>query len=175
MGLGMTLPNLEFLGWRAPGTLDTKCDSRVEPPPLERMSLAEYYDPTGQSDVELLMINVSAVWCSVCRSEFSGFRNRGTYREYRARQVEFWAALFEDADHLPARPSDLSCWVSQFDVDFPMVLDPGFKTGPLFTSAATPMNLVVDTRTMRIIAQFPGAGGAITDMFGFIDRELARR
>jgi hypothetical protein len=56
-----------------------------------------------------------------------------------------------------------------------MLLDPAFKTGPLFTSEATPMNVVIDARTMEVIGQFAGAGGALVEMFDFIDRELGRR
>jgi hypothetical protein len=61
--------------------------------------------------------------------------------------------LFEDNDSLPAKPLDLQKWgqVVDHSIDFPLLLDPGFKLGAFFTSDATPLNMLVDARTMRIL------------------------
>jgi hypothetical protein len=172
---GATLENLAFLGWRSPRDYQMSCNSRNAPPPLEPISFGDFFDPDGSKDIELVMLNVSAVWCSVCRSEFRLFQQQQTHATYRARGVEFIGVLFEDANHEPARPTDLACWSHAFEVSFPMLLDPAFKTGRYFSSDATPMNLVIDARSMKILALYPGGGGAIDDMMAYIDRTLARR
>lgn len=175
VGVGATLENFEVLGWRAPGNLSLSCSPSAENPPLERIDLAEFFDPSGTKGLELLVVNMSAVWCTVCRAEFRLFDQEQVYAELRPRGAEFVGFLFEDRDHEPARPSDLACWADNFRVDFPMLLDPGFKTGRYFVSDATPMNLVVDARNMQILRQYPGGGGAIDDLLAFVRGELAER
>ena len=175
MGLNMTVPNLELLGLRRPTDHAVSCVRGQPVPELERIALAEFYDPDGAKGIELIMVNMSAVWCSVCRSEFSSFRKTGIYAEYKARKVEFVGVLFEDTNYDPAKPADISCWSSQYGVEFPMLLDPQFRTGGMFLAEATPMNVVIDARTMQIVGQFQGAGGAVTNMFRLIDSKLAER
>jgi hypothetical protein len=61
--------------------------------------------------------------------------------------------LFEDNKSGPARPLDLHNWGAPtgFGIDFPLLLDPGFKLGAFFSSDATPLNMLVDARTMKVI------------------------
>jgi len=115
--------------------------------------LSDFYNPDGRSDLKLLAVNASAVWCSVCRAEYEDMNANATYRTYRAKGVEFLGTLFEDNSYFPAQPADLMRWgqVSTHDVKFPLVLDPGFKMGAYFDSDATPLNLVIDLRTMTIV------------------------
>ncbi len=147
-GEGATLPNLSFLGWHHPDV------SNYDPAALEEVSLADFYNPDGSAEKpRLLMINASAVWCVVCRAEYKHFANADVYASFRPKGLEILGVLFEDNDYNPARPSDLAFWggTNGFNVKFPLVIDPGFKVGPFFTSDATPMNLLVDTTTMRIV------------------------
>ncbi|MEP7051929.1 MAG: hypothetical protein ABJB12_16310, partial [Pseudomonadota bacterium] len=104
--------------------------------------------------VKLLAVNASAVWCSVCRSEYVDMKTKGTYAAYRAKGVEMLGALFEDNGYYPAQPSDLQNWgsASSHAVTFPLVLDPSFKLGAYFDSDATPLNMLIDVRTMTIVS-----------------------
>ena len=56
-------------------------------------------------------------------------------------------------------------------IDFPLLLDPGFKLGAFFTSDATPLNLLVDARTMRVI---DATMGYSADYWQRLDRLLAK-
>jgi hypothetical protein len=93
---------------------------------------------------------------------------------YRASKVALFGTLFEDVTGAPAKPEDLTLWASGlgFVVDFPLGLDPGLKLGPYFSQAATPLNLVIDARTMEILEAFMGYGDGL---WLFVNRELSLR
>lgn len=144
---GATIQNLRFLGWR------NAAAAGYDPTRLEVISLSDFYNPDGSKDVRLLALNASAVWCTVCRAEYRHLERDGIHAKYRPKGVEILGVLFEDADFNPARPSDLVVWggPEAFDTPFPLVIDPAFKTGGYFSSDATPMNMLIDTRTMEIL------------------------
>jgi hypothetical protein len=80
-------------------------------------------------------------------------KNQGVRATFAPQGVQMLVTLFEDKNSGPAKPLDLHNWGSApaHLIDFPLVLDPGFKLGAFFTSDATPLNLLVDARTMKII------------------------
>lgn len=146
--VGAVIPNLEFLGWSTPA------EAAYDPGQFETVRLSDFYNPDGsRGNTKLLLLNASAVWCSVCRSEMKHFRQTDLYRQYKERGLEIVGVLFEDYNYNPAKPEDLVAWGSpkNYDIHFPLVLDPGFKIGAFFISDATPLNLLVDATTMEII------------------------
>ena len=99
----------------------------------------------------------------MCRGEYEHLNSRvkqadgsqpTLYQTVRAQGIELFGTLFEDNAHYPAQPQDLRNWgaSSSHAVTFPLVLDPGFKMGAFFDSDATPLNLLVDVRTMTIVS-----------------------
>lgn len=151
---GSTIANLSFLGWRHPA------EANYDVKQLELVRLSDFYDPDGQSEIKLLAINASGVWCSACRSEYQDMHSTNIYETVHAKGIEILGALFEDQGHFPAQPQDLHNWgiTPAHAVKFPMVLDPGFKLGAYFDSDATPLNMVVDVRTMTIVSVEMGYG-----------------
>lgn len=170
-GLGAIIENLDFIGWRDPVA------ANYDPAVLEHVSLGDFYDPNG-TRTEFIVLNASAVWCVVCQAELRDMNTNGTYAAFRSRKVEVVGTLFEDAQANPAKPSDLVIWGSSAAraIPFPLVLDPALKMGIYFTSDATPLNLVIDARTMRIVDVMmgydptPGSG-----MWGRVDQALQAR
>jgi hypothetical protein len=145
---GSVIDNYAFLGWRAP--LEAGYDTAF----VETVRLSDFYNPGGtKTDVKLLVINASAVWCTVCRAEYEHINDNDVYATYRALGVEMLGTLFEDANGGPSRLQDLSAWAgsARHEVEFPFVLDPGNKLGVFFSSDATPLNLLIDARTMVVI------------------------
>lgn len=165
-GIGAVVPNLQFLGWPSP------VDAGYDQARVEGLDFARFYDPDGEKGIELLFINASAVWCGVCQQEFRDLREAAWYDQVRPRGVEMLGVLFEDADSLPARYSDLETWARAFEVRFPLVLDPGFKMGAFFDRSATPMNMVVDARTMTVLISMTGYN---PELYDWIERELVAR
>jgi len=147
VGVGSIIEDLAFLGWRDPVA------SGYDTTKFETVRLSEFYNPDGaRSDIKLIWINASAVWCSVCRAEMKDIKNQSVNALFRAKGLQLVETLFEDNNSLPATPLDLKNWGEFADhaIDFPLLLDPGFKLGAFFTSDATPLNLLVDARTMQI-------------------------
>jgi hypothetical protein len=147
VGLGSTLEDFAFLGWRDPVTSEYDLER------METVRLSEFYNPDGRSDVKLIWINASAVWCTVCRAEMRDINIQDIKGTMGPKGLQLIETLFEDNDSLPAKPLDLKKWgeVVDHSIDFPLLLDPGFKLGAFFTSDATPLNMLVDARTMRIV------------------------
>jgi hypothetical protein len=145
---GATIANLEFLGWQHPDVAGYDVSH------FDTVRLSDFYNPDGRSDLKLLVVNAAAVWCSVCRSEYADMNTNATYTTFRAKGVQILGTLFQDDSYFPAQPSDLKRWgaSADFNVTFPFVLDPGFKMGAYFSSDATPLNMLVDVRTMTIVS-----------------------
>ncbi len=165
--LRTVIENQAFLGWRDP------VRSGFDPTRLERLELADYYDPRGDR-TELIVLNASAVWCPACRAEMRDIDTFGLSDTYRQRKVVLFGTLFEDANFAPAKPDDLALWGNRlnFFLDFPLALDPGLKLGPYFAQSVTPLNLVIDARTMQILFVQMGYSGSL---WAFVDSELAKR
>lgn len=144
---GSTIQNLSFLGWKHPD------QAGYDPSKFETIQLSDFYDPDGHTGVKLLAINASAVWCSVCRREYQEMHSNDVYASMRAMGLEILGTLFEDNNYFPAQPQDLKNWgaLSTHAVTFPLGLDPGFKLGAYFDSDATPLNMLIDVRTMTIV------------------------
>lgn len=147
VGVGSTLEDFAFLGWRDPVTSEYDIER------LETVRLSEFYNPDGRSDVKLIWINASAVWCTVCRAEMKDINIQDIKGTMGPKGLQLIETLFEDNDSLPAKPLDLQKWgqVVDHSIDFPLLLDPGFKLGAFFTSDATPLNMLVDATNMRIL------------------------
>jgi hypothetical protein len=94
-GIGAVIDNLEFIGWRDPVA------SGYDVALLEHVRLGDFYDPTG-TNTELIVINASAVWCTVCQAEMRDMNRSGTYEAFRARKVQVFGTLFEDGAGDPA-------------------------------------------------------------------------
>ena len=147
VGVHATLENFAFLGWHDPVA------ANYDETKLETVQLSEYYNPDGRSNLKLIWINASAVWCSVCRAEMADIKNNGVHAAFAPKGVQLIVTLFEDNKSGPAKPLDLHNWGSTaaHAIDFPLLLDPGFKLGAFFTSDATPLNMLVDAKTMKVI------------------------
>lgn len=170
-GLGAVIENLEFLGWRDPVGVG------YDPSVLETIHLGDYYDPAG-TNTQLIVLNAAAVWCTVCQGEMHDMYKNGTYEAFRERKAQVFGTLFQDIDGNPAKPSDLVIWGSSAvrQIEFPLVLDPALKMGIYFTSDATPLNLVIDARTMRIIDVMMGySSDPRTGLWATVDQELQSR
>jgi hypothetical protein len=166
-GVRATLENFAFLGWRDPVAANYDVNK------LEQVHLSEYYNPDGRSDVKLIWINASAVWCSVCRAEMADIKSNEIRATFGPRGVQLIETLFEDNNSGPAKPSDLHNWgsLASHSIDFPLLLDPGFKLGAFFTSDATPLNMLVDAKTMKVL---DATMGYSSDYWQRVDRLLAK-
>lgn len=170
-GVGAVIENLEFYGWRDPVAVNYDSSE------LTPIKLGDFYDPNG-TQTEIIVLNAAAVWCTVCQAEMRDMHNSGTYQSFLARKAQVFGTLFQDASGNPAQPQDLTIWASSSarQIPFPLVLDPALKMGIYFASDATPLNLVIDARTMRILDVMMGYDSTpATGLWSIVDRELKNR
>lgn len=162
-----TVDNLEFLGWMNPTA------AGYDPAQFTKVRFSDFYNPDGSKPAKLLLINVSARWCYYCKTEYSDMRASSKYETYNAKGVQFIGVLFEDANYNAAQPPDVQWWTQSYQVAFPFVIDPGFKMGAYFSADATPLNMIVDARTMQIKAKVLGYDSSSSSMWDQIDQLLA--
>lgn len=148
---GTVIQNYKFLGWTNPAAVNYTGD-------LEPIELADFYDPDGTKGIKALFINASARWCSVCKAEQADIRTQKA--KYDGQGVIFLETIFEDANQYPSTPTDLAWWTKTFKIDWVAVLDPNNKLSPFFDTTATPMNMIVDTKTMTVKTLITGAPDA---------------
>lgn len=139
---GATIANITWQGWRNP------VEAGHDPGKFGTISLADYYDATGDKGYRAIVLNASARWCSICKLEQSHLRAQRD--EWQSKGVVFIGSLFEGTTAEPAKASDLVAWSKTYKVDWVLVLDPNNQLGLFFDRAASPMNMVIDTRTMKI-------------------------
>lgn len=164
---GSTIANLELFGWRNPVAANFDVSEG------ETVRLSDFYNPDGATGgTEYIMLNAVAAWCGVCRAEYQEIETAGTYRELSARGLEMVGVLFEDNNGEPSTFQDMTNWARAYSVSFPFVNDPAFVTGVFFDKSATPMNMLVDARTMKIVLVMTGYNPMIYDQ---IDRLLTER
>lgn len=157
---GSVLRNACFQGFLAPDR-----DRALEP-----VALSDFYDPDGTRGIDVLLVNTAAVWCSACRIEHETLPDRA--RELGPRGLVILSALFQDQERNPASVDDLGRWTDAFSSNFPMVLDPNYSFGQYASAETAPLNLVVDTRTMTLVAKFIGDQSAV--IWPTIEGALAR-
>jgi hypothetical protein len=164
---GATIENLRWFGWSNPVAAGFDLDA------AHAVSLSDFYNPDGDPDrPEYILLNAVASWCSVCRSEYQDLRNKGIYEEFGPRGLQVFGVLFEDNDGEPSTYRDLLNWTRAYSVEFPFVNDPGFRSGVFFDKSATPMNMLIDARTMKIELLMTGYNPLIYDQ---IDKLLTQR
>jgi hypothetical protein len=159
--LGDTVRDLSFSGYADP----TKARK------LEEIRFADFYDPTGEKGAKLLLVNTAAAWCQPCRIEHEALPAR--VREYEEEGLKVLSLLFQDPDGAPADRETLDAWVTLFDTNFPMALDPSYQMGLYGPAETPPLNLVIDPRDMTLLALF--VGNQEGPMWQFIARELKQR
>jgi hypothetical protein len=143
---------------------------------LSERCLADYYDPEA-AEVRLLLVNTSAVWCLACRTEYAGSADRPSLGEHARsrfdRGFRVLGVMFQDASRAPATVEVGVAWASAYEVDFAFGVDEAFVMGEFADSQVQPFNMLIDTRTMEIIAELegdqPGALWPLVDEL--LDRE----
>jgi hypothetical protein len=108
---GSVIANLEFKGWHDPVA------AGYDPANFETVRLSDFYDPSGET-YKLILLNASAVWCSVCRAEYQHMHNEGIYATYRPKGVQLIGALFDSKDErTPVVVLSESLWRQRFGAD----------------------------------------------------------
>jgi hypothetical protein len=154
---GQVITNFEFQGFYAP-------QANSDAGSVRSIKLSDFYNESGK-DVfsdgspygagspkpKALLIDIGAVWCSPCQFEAKSVLP-AEYSKYHEQGAEF---LFDLADGpqsgVSATPSELTNWVRKFKTVYPSGIDPQRELGSAFKADAYPVNILIDTRTMKIV------------------------
>lgn len=158
---GSIIANYDFIGF---------ADSMKVSNALQGISLADFYNPTGkdvypegsphgagQPKPKVLLLDVPSVWCPPCNYE-AGTILPPLHTKYKPKGGEFMEVLADGpTPGTAATQKNLFSWTKKYKIDYPTVIDPEYKLGPLFAQDAFPANLMIDTRTMKICDVIAGA------------------
>jgi hypothetical protein len=165
-------PDFEWVGYQNPSV---KNDS------LQTIRLSDFYNPhatdpnyvpvdaahddrlfqselygVGTKKPKALSIDIGSVWCGPCNQE-AKVDLPPLHAKYKPLGGEFLLQLGDSATQgKPATPKDLFNWTKKYKVDFPSTIDPDYKLGELFAANAWPANVMIDTRTMKIVTSVAG-------------------
>jgi hypothetical protein len=125
--------------------------------------LAQFYDPDGRLGIKLIHVVVAAMWSEPSSAEtdfITGSNATGTNpngASWASELAPDGVVFFEALDDGPtlgtaASAADLATWTSAHDATIDVVLDPGNENlGIFFDSAAVPVNVDIDARTMKVV------------------------
>jgi hypothetical protein len=137
---GAIFPNLTFDGIRSAATLDTPAT----------VSMSEYQDPAG-ARYDLLHVVGLFMWCPHCNNETNNLASIAAWRT--ASRVAVVQIAMEGYGGESPTWSELQKWVSDHNVDFSVLIDSqGAQLGQYFPVDSVPVNIVVNPRTMEVLA-----------------------
>lgn len=170
---GDVIKDFSFMGFTNP---------RVESATLVPIKLSDFYNPhagdasympasalvddrlypagspygPGTKKPRALAVNIGAVWCGPCNFEAKS-ELPSHYTKYRPLGGEFLFQLADGATQgVAATKKDLVSWTGKYKVDYPATIDAGKQLTAFFDSNAYPANMIIDLRTMRIVAVVAG-------------------
>ncbi|MFN7131308.1 MAG: TlpA family protein disulfide reductase [Myxococcales bacterium] len=111
--------------------------------------LSDFYDADGSKNYKVMWINVAAGWCGPCRAEQPDMVKKCDANASKG--LVCYTALTDNNDYKPADKEFIEGWGAQYKIKHALVHDGTTKWGYYFDKAATPMNMLVDTRTMKIL------------------------
>jgi len=146
---GQIFPNLTLQGIRSAATLDD----------LAVVSMSEYYDPAG-FHYDLLHVTAIFMWCPHCNNETNNLAQIASWRsDHRVAVIQL---AMEGYGSASPGWSELQKWVGDHGLDFPVVVDgQGEQLGRYFSVRSVPLNIVVNPRSMEILAVDVGDVGDV--------------
>ncbi len=139
-GSRQIFPDLTFPGVLSAATASTQAV----------VSTSDYSDPQGLR-YNLLHVIAIFMWCPHCNNETY---NLATIAGWQASQrVAVIQIAMQGYDSAAPTWSDVQKWAPDHDVAFPVLMDgQGAQLGKYFPVSAVPVNIVVNPRTMEVLA-----------------------
>lgn len=90
---------------------------------------------------KVILLNISAMWCTPCRSEASELME--LYNTYKERGFEIVQCIYQDEDGVRTDQSDLQRWVNEFNISFTVLNDPDDSLTGFFSFGGIPFNIII--------------------------------
>jgi thiol-disulfide isomerase/thioredoxin len=128
-----------------------------------KMSLHDFFDPDGSRGITALLIITSAEWCGACQAEAQTLEGK-IKSTWGAEGVLVMELMLEDTTmnrQVAMVTAAADRWRAKFSLtDMAVGIDPGFTYAHSGTNGL-PLNVLVDPRTMTMVARQDGSGGTI--------------
>ena len=90
---------------------------------------------------KVILLNISAMWCSPCRSEASELME--IYNTYKERGLEIVQCIYQDEDGNASDQSDIQRWIKEFILSFIVLTDPDESLTGFFSFGGIPFNVII--------------------------------
>jgi hypothetical protein len=129
--------------------------------------LRDYYDCNGSRGVRALVIDESALWCGDCQSQAQKLETLAP-GAWKSEGAVLLVLMAQDAQENPATTDTALTWRNEYALTTgAVVADPAWTTklwgGATGAGNAFPTDVVIDPRTLRIVAFQPA------DLAGTVD------
>ena len=155
--VGMVIKNYQFESYVNPA-IETGEDAQT------LLSMGDFFNPTGDGvygedtpfeagtkKPRALVINAGAVWCGPCKEEAANELPKH-FDELAPKGMQLLFILFDSKKPGEAATfADLDNWTGAFDVRYPAGIDPKRHMADIGDPSQFPFNVIIDTRTMRIV------------------------
>ncbi|MBN1946036.1 MAG: TlpA family protein disulfide reductase [Bradymonadales bacterium] len=98
---------------------------------------------------QVLLINTAAGWCTACIEEMPALQE--LYDTYGGKGLFVLVTVFENLNYQAATAADAATWKQRYDLTTEVVADPAFLLQDYYDSTFTPMNMIVEVPTMKIV------------------------
>jgi len=142
-GIEKTIPDFVFWNGFAEGPLSS--------PKEVQLTTRDWYDPTGNFGINAILVITAKYQCSSCAEEAKGLNETIKSWQSQKRKIKVVTLLINsDTNGLPDITSALT-WKIQYEQSLSCVgIDPQ-KTFASTSSFSTPLNTIIDPRTMKVI------------------------
>ncbi len=119
------------------------------------ISIKDYFDCDGKRGINAVLLSESAVWCGACQTEASEL-NAQMSGGWEKKGIEVLMLIIQDKTGAPAQLKHAEAWKNTFKAQkWSCAADPSFTfKGP--GSNGLPLGIVVDPRTMKVVARDEG-------------------
>ncbi|HEX8791345.1 MAG TPA: hypothetical protein VF765_10385 [Polyangiaceae bacterium] len=136
--------------------------------------LADYYDCNGSRGVRALVVDESAQWCADCQSQAPSLAMLAPGK-WKNEGVALLVLMAQDQQENPATVDTALTWRNEFALTTgAVVADPAWTTklwnGATSAGNGFPTDIVIDPRTLRIVAFQPGNLAGTVDNLAIANR-----
>lgn len=125
----------------------------------QAISTWQYHDPSGPQ-YDLLHVMAICMWCPHCNNETTALAGIAAWRA--ANNVAAMQIALQGYSGASPTWAEVQKWSSDHYADFPVLIDgQGAQLGQSFDLSAVPVNIVVDPRTMNVLAVDVGDVGDV--------------
>jgi thiol-disulfide isomerase/thioredoxin len=131
------------------GYTDTNKDNALtDETTLKVIRLSDY-----ANEAKVILLNVSAGWCGPCQDETRTFTS--LMSTYGPKGLMIVQALFDtDTQGEPATVAFLKTWIKALKPSGASGVDPAWNSLPMNTDGSTPLNVLLDAKTRKVLSKF---------------------